>query len=31
MLQEDGFTNVWSLTGGILRWRTEVDPTLPNY
>jgi len=31
MLQEDGFTNVWSLTGGILRWRTEVDPTLPTY
>jgi sulfur-carrier protein adenylyltransferase/sulfurtransferase len=31
ILQDDGFTNVWSLTGGILRWRTEVDPTLPNY
>ncbi|HKT09718.1 MAG TPA: molybdopterin-synthase adenylyltransferase MoeB [Gemmatimonadaceae bacterium] len=31
ILQESGFTNVWSLTGGILRWRTEVDPSLPNY
>ncbi|HEX6806449.1 MAG TPA: molybdopterin-synthase adenylyltransferase MoeB [Gemmatimonadaceae bacterium] len=31
ILQEGGFTKVWSLTGGILRWRTEVDPTLPNY
>ena len=31
ILQEGGFPNVWSLTGGILRWRTEVDPTLPNY
>jgi adenylyltransferase/sulfurtransferase len=31
ILQDHGFTKVWSLTGGILRWRTEVDPTLPNY
>ena len=31
ILTEGGFTNVWSLAGGILRWRAEVDPTLPNY
>jgi len=31
ILQEHGLTNVWSLAGGILRWRSEVDPTLPNY
>ena len=31
ILSEGGLTNVWSLAGGILRWRAEVDPTLPNY
>ncbi|HEY7878038.1 MAG TPA: molybdopterin-synthase adenylyltransferase MoeB [Gemmatimonadaceae bacterium] len=30
-LRAEGFDNVWSLTGGILRWRAEVDPTLPGY
>jgi sulfur-carrier protein adenylyltransferase/sulfurtransferase len=26
-----GFTRVWSLAGGILRWAEEVDPSLPRY
>jgi adenylyltransferase/sulfurtransferase len=30
-LREAGFRRVWSLAGGILRWRTEVDPSLSAY
>ena len=30
-LLAEGFTDVWSLNGGIVRWRNEVDPTLPAY
>jgi rhodanese-related sulfurtransferase len=30
-LQHQGFTDVRSLSGGIDRWTTEVDPTLPRY
>jgi len=26
-----GFTNVHNLSGGIDRWTTEIDPTLPRY
>ena len=26
-----GFTNVWNLTGGLLAWREEVDPTIRAY
>jgi adenylyltransferase/sulfurtransferase len=26
-----GYTRVWSLAGGILRWSDEVDPTVPRY
>ena len=30
-LQEAGFTRVWNLAGGILRWSDEVDPSVPKY
>ena len=30
-LADAGFARVANLTGGILRWQTEVDPTLPRY
>ncbi len=30
-LQAAGFRRVWNLTGGILRWSDDVDPTIPKY
>jgi sulfur-carrier protein adenylyltransferase/sulfurtransferase len=30
-LADAGFARVANLSGGILRWREEVDPTLPRY
>jgi adenylyltransferase/sulfurtransferase len=30
-LQEAGFTRVWNLAGGILRWSDDVDPKVPKY
>ena len=30
-LQEHGFQHVVNLTGGIIRWSDEVDPTVPKY
>jgi len=30
-LQAAGFTKVWNLAGGILRWSDEVDPTIVKY
>lgn len=30
-LQAAGFTRVWSMAGGILRWSAEVDPSVPRY
>jgi adenylyltransferase/sulfurtransferase len=30
-LQAEGFTRVWNLAGGILRWSDDVDPTVPKY
>ena len=30
-LQQAGFTRVWNLAGGILRWSDEVDPTILKY
>jgi adenylyltransferase/sulfurtransferase len=30
-LQDAGFTRVWNLAGGILRWADDVDPTMPRY
>ncbi len=26
-----GFTNVWSMRGGILAWSQEIDPSIPQY
>lgn len=31
LLQAQGFRNVKSLAGGIIRWITEINPTLPKY
>jgi rhodanese-related sulfurtransferase len=30
-LESQGYRSVANLTGGILRWRQEVDPTLATY
>jgi adenylyltransferase/sulfurtransferase len=30
-LKEAGFNEVWSVTGGILRWSREVDAGVPEY
>ena len=30
-LVEDGFRSVWNLTGGVMGWRRDVDPSLPEY
>ncbi len=31
LLKDMGFSRVTNLTGGILRWSTEVDPSVPRY
>lgn len=31
LLKDAGFRNVKNLEGGILRWASEIDPTLPTY
>ena len=31
LLKDMGFSRVTNLTGGILRWSDEVDPTVPKY
>lgn len=31
MLQQQGFSNVKSLSGGILKWIAEINPSLPRY
>jgi rhodanese-related sulfurtransferase len=31
LLRAVGFTNVHNLSGGIDRWTSEVEPTLPRY
>jgi len=31
MLRGSGFANVHNLSGGIERWASEVDPSLPRY
>lgn len=30
-LQQQGFSSVWNLAGGILAWAQQVDPTLTPY
>jgi adenylyltransferase/sulfurtransferase len=30
-LQAAGFTRVWNLSGGILRWSDDVDPSIVKY
>lgn len=30
-LQQQGYSRVWNLAGGILAWSEQVDPTLPSY
>jgi adenylyltransferase/sulfurtransferase len=30
-LQAAGFKKVWNLSGGILRWSDDVDPSVPKY
>ncbi|HEY6100042.1 MAG TPA: molybdopterin-synthase adenylyltransferase MoeB [Anaeromyxobacter sp.] len=30
-LREAGFRRVWNLTGGILAWSEQIDPTVPRY
>jgi adenylyltransferase/sulfurtransferase len=30
-LQAAGFRRVWNLSGGILRWSEEIDPSVPRY
>jgi adenylyltransferase/sulfurtransferase len=30
-LQHHGFENVWNLSGGVMAWREEVDPSLQQY
>jgi len=30
-LQAEGFTQVWNLAGGILRWSDDVDPSVAKY
>lgn len=31
LLQQNGFTNVSNLKGGILAWASEIDPTMARY
>ena len=30
-LQTQGFTRLWNLAGGIARWSSDVDPSVPQY
>ncbi|MEZ5387216.1 MAG: molybdopterin-synthase adenylyltransferase MoeB [Prosthecobacter sp.] len=30
-LRERGFDDVWNVTGGILAWAREIDPSIPEY
>ncbi len=30
-LRRNGYRDAWSLSGGILAWSAEIDPTIPTY
>jgi len=30
-LEAAGFTNLYNIDGGILRWSDEIDPSIPKY
>jgi rhodanese-related sulfurtransferase len=30
-LEQQGFQHVWNLSGGILAWSEQLDPSLPQY
>jgi rhodanese-related sulfurtransferase len=30
-LQQQGFSNVWNLAGGILAWSEQLDPSIAQY
>ena len=30
-LEQQGFENVWNLTGGILAWSDQLDSSIPHY
>ena len=30
-LEQQGYTRVWNLAGGILAWADQLDPSLPRY
>lgn len=31
LLQQEGYKDLWNVTGGILAWSDEVDPSVPTY
>ena len=31
LLEHNGFTRVYNLTGGVERWARDVDPAMPRY
>jgi molybdopterin/thiamine biosynthesis adenylyltransferase/rhodanese-related sulfurtransferase len=31
LLREEGFENVWNISGGIIAWAREIDPTMAEY
>ncbi len=31
LIQEQGFTDVWNVEGGIEAWSLQVDPSVPRY
>ncbi|MFC5455913.1 molybdopterin-synthase adenylyltransferase MoeB [Prosthecobacter fluviatilis] len=31
LLREQGFDNVWNISGGIIAWAREIDPTMAEY
>ena len=31
LLRDQGFENVWNISGGIIAWAREIDPTMAEY